>query len=166
MALACRYSFARRPAASPARWKPYTDSGPSLGIVDREAVWLARTGRQGAACAARASDPAHPGPKGRKRTGARCEPPRSRAPVAGHIGDAGAVLHDGFPVDIGGLEGQPRRGIGNDYRKRLLAYGIPSRDVVRLLNVAGVDLAGRNEPRASRPCLPVCGSFAREELTN
>ena len=45
-----------------------------------------RASRQEAACArsaARASDPVHPGTKGRKRIGARCEPPRPLAPVAG-----------------------------------------------------------------------------------
>ena len=87
-----------------------------------EAVWP-RADRQGAACvqsAARASDPAHRGTKGRKRIGARYEPPRSRAPVAGRQNPR---RQPGSPRWLRRrcrrcLERQPRRGIGNGREPR------------------------------------------------
>jgi hypothetical protein len=45
-------------------------------------------------------------------------PGRKRLLEGAKIGNADAVLHDGFAIDIGGLEGQPRRRIGNGREPR------------------------------------------------
>ena len=99
--------------------------------MDRKAVWLAReqTGKEPLAFDQRLAPQIPPiqvqeVESEEQRVASR--PGRERLLQGAKIGDADAVFHDGFAVDVGGLEGQPRRGIGNGREPRGPIEAAPS----------------------------------------